>query len=64
MIIMPIEEPRGNRFFRFAYNHNLLGYGYKYADIGYGKSYPSGWGNVKPEIGIHRKDKNVCSFLS
>ena len=49
---MPVEEPRGYRCFRFAYNRNLFGCGYKYADTGYGNSYPSGWGNVMSEIGI------------
>jgi hypothetical protein len=48
---VPIEL-RGYRFFRFAYNRNLFGCGHKYADIGYGKSYPSVWGNVMSEVRI------------
>jgi hypothetical protein len=37
---------------RFAYNRNLYECEYKYADTGYEKCYPSGWGNVMSEIGI------------
>jgi len=36
----------------FAYNRSLYECAYKYADTGYEKFYPSGWGNVMSEIGI------------